>query len=281
MQWMDDGIDRQPRDSGLIHRPSINWFSFSILCFDFCIDQARSALFNLSCFCFSSCFFIALSCTCWYGHQVSSLSAPVVRWSFHIFTHPITFLFSSFSSDLAAGAIVVRFSLVLASAPSVVPCQAYCSRLSSKHGYRCLRLLSWEHTRKLSCCHQTRLPWSWKWSVLCMPSTLRDCLSHTQPCLPIYNNATKDVHLTSDNVILMFHDPRLERTTDGTGEIAKQPYHNGIDAVRTKKEPHLPIPTFQQVLELLDEPEHSDVIFNIDVKVCCLHNIFSIRIYIY
>lgn len=37
-----------------------------------------------------------------------------------------------------------------------------------------------------------------------------------------------DVHATSDGVILMFHDPTLERTTTGEGLIRKQPWHGVI-----------------------------------------------------
>ncbi|KZT60149.1 PLC-like phosphodiesterase [Calocera cornea HHB12733] len=78
-----------------------------------------------------------------------------------------------------------------------------------------------------------------------------------------------DVHVSLDGVILMFHDPSLERTTDGQGLIREQNYHgeNGMEHVRTRKEPQQPIPTFQGTVELLMKPENKHLKFNIDVKV--------------
>jgi hypothetical protein len=38
-----------------------------------------------------------------------------------------------------------------------------------------------------------------------------------------------DVHATSDGVILMFHDPTLDRTTTGKGTIRTQPYKGVIE----------------------------------------------------
>lgn len=38
-----------------------------------------------------------------------------------------------------------------------------------------------------------------------------------------------DVHATSDGVILMFHDPTLDRTTNGKGLIRQQPWHGVIE----------------------------------------------------
>jgi glycerophosphoryl diester phosphodiesterase/phosphatidylglycerol phospholipase C len=37
------------------------------------------------------------------------------------------------------------------------------------------------------------------------------------------------VHATSDGVILMFHDPTLDRTTTGTGLIRTQPWEGVIE----------------------------------------------------
>lgn len=44
-----------------------------------------------------------------------------------------------------------------------------------------------------------------------------------------------DVHATSDGVILMFHDPTLDRTTTGTGLIRKQPWTGVIEYVHPAK----------------------------------------------
>jgi glycerophosphoryl diester phosphodiesterase len=46
----------------------------------------------------------------------------------------------------------------------------------------------------------------------------------------LFPNMT-DVHTTSDGRILMFHDPSLERTTDGKGEIKTQPWTGVIEFV--------------------------------------------------
>lgn len=63
----------------------------------------------------------------------------------------------------------------------------------------------------------------------------------------------------------MFHDPSLERTTDGKGLIGEQPWVNGIEHVRTTARPHQQIPTFQQVCELLMHPDNRHVKLNVRV----------------
>jgi len=67
----------------------------------------------------------------------------------------------------------------------------------------------------------------------------------------------------------MFHDPALERTTDSTGQIKERKWygHDGMEQVRTKKEPKQPIPTFSETVALLMQPENRHVKFNVDVKV--------------
>ncbi|BEI82731.1 hypothetical protein CcaverHIS002_0305990 [Cutaneotrichosporon cavernicola] len=76
-----------------------------------------------------------------------------------------------------------------------------------------------------------------------------------------------DVHMTSDGVVLMFHDPTLDRTTNGTGTIRSQPWHGTIEHVRTKKEPVQPIPLLEELISLIMEPENQHVILNIDCKM--------------
>ncbi|EJU06532.1 PLC-like phosphodiesterase [Dacryopinax primogenitus] len=78
-----------------------------------------------------------------------------------------------------------------------------------------------------------------------------------------------DVHVSLDGVIMMFHDPALGRTTDGHGLIREQNYHGeqGMEHVRTKKEPKQPIPTFNQTVGLLMKPDNKHLKFNLDVKV--------------
>lgn len=65
---------------------------------------------------------------------------------------------------------------------------------------------------------------------------------------------------------MLLHDPTLDRTTDGYGEIATMPYYNGVDKLRTKKKPRLEVPTFEQLIDLLLEPEYQHIKFNIDCK---------------
>ena len=40
-----------------------------------------------------------------------------------------------------------------------------------------------------------------------------------------------DVHATTDGVVLMFHDPTLDRTTDGKGAIKEQAWYGNIECV--------------------------------------------------
>jgi phosphatidylglycerol phospholipase C len=75
-----------------------------------------------------------------------------------------------------------------------------------------------------------------------------------------------DVHITSDDYILMFHDHNLGRTTrTGTGSIKSQPYADNIEHFRTKKLPEQKIPTFDETLEWLSRPENSHMIMNVSI----------------
>ncbi|KAF9534577.1 PLC-like phosphodiesterase [Crepidotus variabilis] len=78
-----------------------------------------------------------------------------------------------------------------------------------------------------------------------------------------------DVHVSKDDVVVMFHDPSLGRTTDSKGEIKEQNWYgeNGMRHVRTIKEPKQAIPTFEETVGLLMRPENQHVKFNVDVKV--------------
>ncbi|EIW71953.1 hypothetical protein TREMEDRAFT_24419 [Tremella mesenterica DSM 1558] len=76
-----------------------------------------------------------------------------------------------------------------------------------------------------------------------------------------------DVHAASDGVVLMFHDPTLERTTTGKGLIRTQPWKGVIEHVRTIKEPIQPIPLFEELVELLMEPQNRHVSLNVDCKM--------------
>jgi len=75
------------------------------------------------------------------------------------------------------------------------------------------------------------------------------------------------VHITKDHEIVMFHDPHLDRTTNGTGRLQTHNYHGGLDQLRTNKLPAQKIPTFRETMELLMRTENQHCYLNIDVKV--------------
>ncbi|THH11737.1 hypothetical protein EW145_g484 [Phellinidium pouzarii] len=78
-----------------------------------------------------------------------------------------------------------------------------------------------------------------------------------------------DVHVSLDGVVIMFHDPSLERTTDMAGLIREKNWYgpDGIEQARTKKEPRQSVPTFAETVELLMKEENRHVLFNVDVKI--------------
>jgi glycerophosphoryl diester phosphodiesterase len=73
-----------------------------------------------------------------------------------------------------------------------------------------------------------------------------------------YHYVETDVHATSDGVVVVHHDNRLDRTTDGTGVIARQTWEQVRGAKIGGREP---ISRLEDVLE-----ELPDAYFNIDVK---------------
>ncbi|KAF9226724.1 PLC-like phosphodiesterase [Gyrodon lividus] len=78
-----------------------------------------------------------------------------------------------------------------------------------------------------------------------------------------------DVHVSADGVVVMFHDPALDRTTGSKGLIRERNWHgeDGMEHLRTIKEPRQAIPTFAETIALLIKPENQHVNFNVDVKV--------------
>jgi glycerophosphoryl diester phosphodiesterase len=73
-----------------------------------------------------------------------------------------------------------------------------------------------------------------------------------------YEYIETDVHATADGVVVIHHDAMLDRTTDGRGPIAGQPW----SAVRRAKiGGREPVPRLEDVLE-----ELPDAKFNVDVK---------------
>ncbi|PIL37419.1 hypothetical protein GSI_01113 [Ganoderma sinense ZZ0214-1] len=96
-----------------------------------------------------------------------------------------------------------------------------------------------------------------------------------------------DVHVSLDDVVIMFHDPTLDRTTNGKGKIKEQNWYgpDGMEQLRTSKEPKQSIPTFAETVALLMKPENHHVTFDIDVKVfneplhlfTLMHEIISVQ----
>ncbi|KAH9943176.1 PLC-like phosphodiesterase [Epithele typhae] len=62
-----------------------------------------------------------------------------------------------------------------------------------------------------------------------------------------------DVHVSLDDVVVMFHDPTLDRTTNGKGKIKETNWfgEGGMEHLKTTKTPVQSIPTFVQTVELL------------------------------
>lgn len=66
------------------------------------------------------------------------------------------------------------------------------------------------------------------------------------------------------------HDLTLNRTSTGLGPVRENNWHGGIDQLTTKTEPHQPIPRFNDVLDLLIQPEASSIeglYMIVDIKV--------------
>ncbi|WP_308258719.1 glycerophosphodiester phosphodiesterase family protein [Saccharothrix obliqua] len=73
-----------------------------------------------------------------------------------------------------------------------------------------------------------------------------------------YRYLETDVHATSDGVVVVHHDDVLDRTTDGTGPVAAQPW----SAVRAAKVGgREPVARLEDLLE-----ELPDALLNVDVK---------------
>ncbi|KAI9636540.1 PLC-like phosphodiesterase [Dioszegia hungarica] len=76
-----------------------------------------------------------------------------------------------------------------------------------------------------------------------------------------------DLHITTDNVVLCFHDPELDTKTDGKGKIELQAWRGHLEHVRTKQAPVQPLPFLSDVLEVMLYPGNEAVKLNLDCKV--------------
>ena len=78
-----------------------------------------------------------------------------------------------------------------------------------------------------------------------------------------YRYVETDVHVTSDGVVLAFHDDRLDRVTDRTGAIAELPY---AEVARARVDGVEPIPLLEELLGTWPElrvnidPKHDEVV---------------------
>ncbi|MGW1257571.1 glycerophosphodiester phosphodiesterase [Streptomyces sp. NPDC002513] len=73
-----------------------------------------------------------------------------------------------------------------------------------------------------------------------------------------YRYIETDVHTTADGKLVAFHDPTLDRVTDGSGRIADLPWTEVHQARVAGTEP---VPLFEELLE-----EFPEVRWNVDVK---------------
>lgn len=76
-----------------------------------------------------------------------------------------------------------------------------------------------------------------------------------------------DIQLTKDGYLVVYHDEKVDRTTDGTGEIRKKTLAElkklRIDAGEGKWEQ---IPQMEEVLDLLKDKLKSGLLLNIELK---------------
>lgn len=73
-----------------------------------------------------------------------------------------------------------------------------------------------------------------------------------------YHYLETDVHATRDGVVVVHHDPMLDRTTDTAGVIGEMPWES---VRRAKIGGRVPVNRLEEILE-----ELPDALFNIDVK---------------
>ncbi len=72
-----------------------------------------------------------------------------------------------------------------------------------------------------------------------------------------------DVRLTKDRVLVLMHDDKLDRTTDGSGRMCEHTYAS-LANVNAGKDGHfLPIPTLEELLKLL---AGTNVMLNLEIK---------------
>ncbi len=77
-----------------------------------------------------------------------------------------------------------------------------------------------------------------------------------------------DIQISKDGHLMVFHDERVERTTDGTGFLRDYTYeelrHLRIDAGDGKNER---IPCIEELLDLLQDKVHEDAAFKLNIEL--------------
>ena len=89
-----------------------------------------------------------------------------------------------------------------------------------------------------------------------MPTTKRlDGINPLSMKRNVVPRSLTDVHVSMDNVVIMCHDPSLDRTTDANGIVQQKNWYGDMEHARTlKKGPDgrgYPVPTFKETIELL------------------------------
>ncbi len=89
-----------------------------------------------------------------------------------------------------------------------------------------------------------------------MPTTkLLDCINPLFMKRNVVPRSLTDVHVSMDNVVIMCHDPSLDRTTDANGIVQQKNWYGDTEHARTlKKGPDgrgYPVPTFKETIDLL------------------------------
>ncbi|KAE9375665.1 putative glycerophosphoryl diester phosphodiesterase [Stipitochalara longipes BDJ] len=74
-----------------------------------------------------------------------------------------------------------------------------------------------------------------------------------------------DIHLTKDGVVVLSHDPTLERCFGKKDKIIDLEWRE-IEPLRTIQQPGEPMPRLQDLLEYLSEPEVEDIWVLLDIK---------------
>lgn len=76
-----------------------------------------------------------------------------------------------------------------------------------------------------------------------------------------------DIQVSSDDVVVMCHDPNTGRCFDADYKVETTPYHGVLDKLRTKDKFAEPMPTFKDVGELLfHETQFNETKIIIDIK---------------